>query len=172
MPWIKIQTTIIDDPAVSAIGARLRMAEAHVVGSLVAVWSWADSLTASGFVQHATAANIDRRAGKKGFADAMTCVGWLRIEADGVLFPRWDRHNGESAKARAGEAEAKRLSRSGVRRASSPVTVSAQNESDLSGQMSGQNGDKCPDQRRGEERRGYTNGDTQTVRARCSFKRS
>lgn len=156
MPWIKIQTNLIDVPEVSAIGMRLRIAPAHVVGCLVAVWSWADALTDDGLVQHATAELIDRKAGKKGFAEAMTGVGWLRIELSGVVLPKWDRHNGESAKARAGEAEAKRLSRAGVRR-SGPVTVSAPPPVDesgqLSGQVSGQNGDRCRDQRRGEERR-------------------
>lgn len=153
MPWIKIQTTLIDDPAVSAIGTRLRMVEAHVVGCLVAIWSWADSLTANGFIQHATAAQVDRKAGKKGFAEAMVAVGWLRIEPEGVTFPRWDRHNGESAKARAGEAEAKRLARSGIRRRSGPDPESGPPPPDVSGQVSGQNGDKCPDQRREEEKR-------------------
>lgn len=145
MSWIKVQTTLATDPAVASIGARLRLADVHVVGCLVAVWSWADSLTADGFVQHATAAQIDRLAGKKGFADAMSAVGWLRLDPAGVVFPKWDRHNGASGKARAGEAESKRLSRAGIRRTMGPVSMSE------SGQMSGQKTDNVLT--RGEERR-------------------
>ena len=51
MPWIKIQTNLLETPEVAAISSRLRMAEAHVVGCLVSLWSWADSLTADGFIQ-------------------------------------------------------------------------------------------------------------------------
>lgn len=148
MSWIKIQTTLIDDPAVSAIAARLRMTEAHVVGCLVAVWSWADNLTVDGFVLHATPAQVDRKAGKKGFAEAMEDVGWLGHDPLAVWFPKWDRHNGDSAKARAGEAESKRMSRQGKLRACGLVDVapSGQGSKKMSGQMSGQNRDECPDQ--------------------------
>lgn len=101
MSWIKIQTTIHDAPAVLAIAERTKLNEYHVVGCLVAIWSWADNLTADGHIDHATAAQIDRKAMKKGFADAMCAVGWLQIDESGVTFPGWSSHNGESAKARA-----------------------------------------------------------------------
>lgn len=146
MSWIKIRTNLVSDPAVAAIGIRIRAHPRQVVGCLVAVWCWADPLTADGWVPHATARLIDEVAGRKDFANALAAVGWLSIEPDGVRFPRWDRHNSQSAKARAGEVERKRLQRSEPAAPSRPDT--------MSGQTSGQNSGHFPDQRRGEEIRG------------------
>jgi hypothetical protein len=44
----------------------------------------------------------------------MVSVGWLEIDESGVTFPNFDRHNGESAKARGLAAERKRNQRSRV----------------------------------------------------------
>ncbi|RRK02379.1 hypothetical protein Ga0100230_004285 [Opitutaceae bacterium TAV3] len=135
------------DPAVAAIGIRVKMHPRQVVGCLVAVWCWADPLTADGFVPHATASLVDSIAGKKGFAAAMADVDWLSIESVGIRFPKWDRHNSESAKARAGESERKRIQRS------------IQNVSGEAGQKNKPCPEKCPDKSRtfvstrGEERR-------------------
>lgn len=111
MSWIKVKTTLTTEPAVSAIASQVKRPENHVVGCLVAVWSWADNLTADGFVQHANLSLIDKIAGVKGFGSAMCSVDWLRATDGGVTFPRWERHNGQSAKARAGEADRKRMQR-------------------------------------------------------------
>lgn len=143
MSWIKIRTNLATDPAVAAIGIRTNMHSRQVVGCLVAVWCWADTLTADGFIPHATPKLIDEISGKRGFAEAMSAVGWLHVEAGGVRFPNWDRHHSQSAKARAGESERKRLARSG--------DLSAPPAAKMSGQMSGQTTEQSPDQSRGEE---------------------
>lgn len=140
MSWIKIRTNLATDPSVSAIGIRTKMHPREVVGSLVAVWCWADPLTADGRVEHATPALIDSISGKKGFALAMAGVQWLTIETDAVVFPKWDRHHSQSAKARAGESERKRISR-----------LSEHQVRKMSGQNSGQSAEQSPDQRRVEE---------------------
>jgi len=145
MSWIKIRTNLATDPAVAAIGMRVKMHPRQVVGCLVAVWCWADPLTADGWVPHATARLIDDIAGKRGFAEALASVNWLTVEADGIRFPKWDRHHSQSAKARAGEAERKRLQRLDGALQQSPDTPS--------GKMSGHLPDRSLDQRRGEERR-------------------
>jgi hypothetical protein len=64
------------------------------------LWSWADAESNGGFVARGTAAMIDALVRIKGFADVMIAVGWVTIDADGVRFPHWDRHNGSSAKER------------------------------------------------------------------------
>jgi hypothetical protein len=48
-----------------------------------------------------TSVTLDLKVCHAGFADAMTEVGWLTVEKDGVTFPRFDRHNGKPAKDRA-----------------------------------------------------------------------
>lgn len=147
--WIKIRVNLPADPAVDHIATATRLHPARVVGSLVAIWTWADALTADGFVRLAGPSRIDTIAGKKGFAEAMQAAGWLTIETDGIRFPGWGRHNGQSAKARAGEAERKRQQRLAGQTSGKDRTPRAE----MSGQMSGQNPDEVPDQRRGEERR-------------------
>lgn len=149
MSWIKIRTNLATDPSVAAIGMKTRMHPREVVGCLVAVWCWADPLTADGRIDHATAALIDGVAGKRGFSVAMSEVSWLSIESDAVIFPKWDRHHSQSAKARAGETERKRIARE-----------SGQDVRKMSGQTSGQSAEQITDQRRGEERRGDENTNT------------
>lgn len=140
MSWIKIRTNLATDPSVSAIALRTKLHPRQVVGCLVAVWCWADPLTENGTIDHASASLIDDIAGKKGFADAMASVSWLSIENERVTFPRWDRHHSQSAKARAGETERKRIARE-----------SGMSVRKMSGQTSGQSAEQIPDQRRGEE---------------------
>jgi uncharacterized small protein (DUF1192 family) len=82
---------------------------------------------------------IDRLVACPGFADALVEVGWLRVRRDHLELPEWSRHNGVSAKARAGEAARKRSQRNGD---------PSEKPNKMSGQMSG----KCPDQRREEKR--------------------
>ena len=111
MNWIKVSTNLVTKPAVSAIAQQTKEPMHAVVGRLLLVWCWADPLTIDGLVPHANAALIDKIAGKRGFASAMLSVDWLAVETGGVRFPNWERHNSRSAKARAGEAERKRMQR-------------------------------------------------------------
>jgi hypothetical protein len=53
---------------------------------------------------------IDRYIGVTGFAESMVSAGWLAVD-DGIKFPDFERHNGESAKKRASATERKRLER-------------------------------------------------------------
>lgn len=100
-----------DDPAVVQIAARLDTTEDEVVGKLHRLWSWADKHTTDGTAPAITAKWVDRYVGSTGFADAMTEAGWISFSAGGVLFPSFDRHNGESAKRRGEAAIRQRLSR-------------------------------------------------------------
>jgi len=150
MSWIKIRTNLATDPAVAAIGICTKMHPRQVVGCLVAVWCWADPLTADGFIPHATERLIDDISGKRGFAAAMVGVQWLCVETSGIRFPNWDRHHSQSAKARAGESERKRIARHGGEKAAASV---AKMSGQSSGQSSGQTTEQSLDQRRGEERR-------------------
>lgn len=98
--WIKMRTALADDPAVIAMADRLGLDEFSVVGRLHHLWSWADSQSRDGHAVGVTVRWLNRYVQCDGFAEALTQVGWLVIDGEGIRFPNFDRHNGESAKAR------------------------------------------------------------------------
>ena len=99
--WIKMRTTLADDPAVIAMAERLGEDEFTIVGRLHYFWSWADAQSRDGHAPGVTKRWIDRYCRCEGFADAMIAVGWLVVDDSGVTLPNFDRHNGSSAKDRA-----------------------------------------------------------------------
>lgn len=99
--WIKARKCLVDEPKVSAIAKATGLRVFDVIGCLIVVWSWADGRTADGFVPFADDADIDKRVDCPGFAQAMVTVGWLELRDDGILFPEFEEHMGESSKKRA-----------------------------------------------------------------------
>jgi hypothetical protein len=99
--WIKMRIDLADDPAVIAMAARLNLDEDMIVGKLHRLWSWFDQHTMNGNAIGVTATWVDRRVNCQGFSEAMISVGWLDETADGLQLPNFERHNGETAKARA-----------------------------------------------------------------------
>lgn len=111
MTWIKIRTNLPTDPAVLRIAAATRINALEVVGRLFLVWTWADGLTVDGTLPNAKLEDIDAISGRRGFGAAMQQVNWLGVTEGGLELPKWDRHNGASAKRRAMESERKRQER-------------------------------------------------------------
>ena len=109
--WIKMRVDLADDPAVIAMACTLGLDEFGVVGRLHKLWTWADKHCSSGHAKGVTFVWIDRYIGHEGFAQSMEDEGWLALDAGGVEFPNFDRHNGKSAKTRAEATERKRLER-------------------------------------------------------------
>ena len=109
--WIKMRVDLADDPSVIGMASSLKIDEYEVIGRLHKIWSWADKHTTDGFVPHINGKWIDKHLEKSGFSSHMVSVGWLAIDATGVTFPLFDRHNGKSAKSRAENTERARLSR-------------------------------------------------------------
>lgn len=109
--WIKMRTDLADDPAVVGMAAMLKTTEFDIVGRLHCLWSWADKHTTTGAISHINQKWIDKHVSKPGFAKSMCAVGWLICHENSVTFPRFERHNGASAKSRAETTERKRLSR-------------------------------------------------------------
>lgn len=109
--WIKMRTDLSDDPAVVAMAVRLEIDEDHVVGKLHRIWAWADRHTIDGATSGVNEAWVDKFVAKRGFAAAMQSVGWLVIAEDGIRFPGFEKHNGESAKKRADAQQRQRASR-------------------------------------------------------------
>jgi hypothetical protein len=111
--WIKIRTDLPTDPDVMKLSDILGTDDPTTVGHLVSFWSWANKQTADGNAIDITQSRLDRLIGRPGFASALRQIGWLDGDDGSLCLPRFTRHNGSSAKARALESEAKRLRRMG-----------------------------------------------------------
>jgi hypothetical protein len=112
--WIKMRTALADDPAVICMADRLGMDEFSVVGRLHHLWSWADKQSRDGHADGVTGKWIDRYVQCDGFAQCLVSVGWLVLGESGIEFPNFDRHNGETAKARGLATNRQQKKRAGV----------------------------------------------------------
>lgn len=112
MTWIKMRADLWEDPRTARIAQLLEVPLPHAIGLLHRFWSWADKMTADGFVPHATATFIDEHVASQGFAQALDTVGWFEECEGGIRIPRFEEHNGRSAKRRATEAKRKQAERS------------------------------------------------------------
>lgn len=98
--WLKMRHDLADDPAVIRL-AELCGDEDSVIGKLFRIWSWADRHTEDGQVEGIGLAFVDRLTRCEGFGAALVRVGWLAESDAGLSFPNFDRHCGDTAKARA-----------------------------------------------------------------------
>lgn len=112
--WIKMRTSLATDPAVIAIADQLDVNEFEVVGMLHHLWTWADAQSRDGHADGVTQKWVNRYVHRDGFAEALVSVGWLVVHEDGIEFPNFERHNGETAKARALAANRKQKQRANV----------------------------------------------------------
>lgn len=113
--WIKMRTDLRTHPKVVRISSALDADTLRTVGGLWSVWSLFDLHSTDGKLVGYTTEVVDSLIGWPGFAAAMERVGWLEScvidDAPSLVAPRFDAHNGQSAKRRAQEAERKRLVR-------------------------------------------------------------
>lgn len=104
--WLKMECSTPDKPEVFAITAAMGWDDPDLtVGKLFRLWRWFDQQTTDGNARGVTPALLDRIAGVSGFAHAMASVGWLVITDAGVCLPKFENHNGATAKARAQTAK-------------------------------------------------------------------
>lgn len=111
--WVKWVKGLSKRREVIVLARKLGMSRREAACACMEMWEWADDETANGHILGATGEDIDLQLGLPGFALALQSpeVGWLRVNSQGITFPRWDRHNGESAKRRANDAAKKRQQR-------------------------------------------------------------
>lgn len=98
--WIKMRIDLLNDPAVFRLAKAMRLDRWAIVGRLWALWAWADAHAVDGHVDGATDSEVDEICGRKGFAEALVSVGWLKITEGAIEIPHHEKHNGESAKER------------------------------------------------------------------------
>lgn len=99
--WIKWVKGLSKRPEVLAIAKALSKNRREVAAVCMEFWEWADESTVNGFISGVGIEDIDGILSVPGFASALCTVGWLDVRNDGIQLPRWDRHNGQSAKERA-----------------------------------------------------------------------
>jgi len=109
--WIKMRADLVTHPKVVRIASALKADKLRVIGGLHAVWSLFDAHSADGILDGYTADALDDHLGWPGFCASMVKVGWLEEHGESLTTPRFDEHNGQSAKRRAQETERKRLAR-------------------------------------------------------------
>jgi hypothetical protein len=125
--WIKLEHATADKPEVFRISETLSIAPEHALGCLIRIWVWADQQIEKGNALSVTETTIDRIARVTGFGEAMTNAGWLVVTETEVLFPNFDRHNGQTSKTRALTAKrvAKHKAGKGVSKGNAKVTLDA-----------------------------------------------
>jgi hypothetical protein len=109
--WIKMRVDLATSPKVVRIASALRADRLRVIGGLHAVWCLFDVHSVDGIMSGYTPEAMDELVGFPGLSAAMASVGWLEIDAESLKTPRFDEHNGQSAKRRAMETERKRDAR-------------------------------------------------------------
>lgn len=110
--WIKMRADLLTHPKVVRMMSALKADKFRIVGGLMSVWCLFDAHSEDGRLSGYTPELLDTMAAWDGFSGAMVAVDWLHIgENDGLQLPRFDVHNGQSAKRRAQDADRKRADR-------------------------------------------------------------
>ena len=109
--WIKMGKDLLTHPKVVRMSSALRADRLRTVGGLFAVWCLFDTHSADGQLSGYTPEALDELVGFPGISAAMEAVGWLSHDDEGVFLPRFEEHNGQSAKRRAQETDRKREGR-------------------------------------------------------------
>jgi hypothetical protein len=131
--WLKMDHNTPEKPEVLEITRRMGWDDADMtVGKLFRVWRWFDQHTIDGNAHSVTFALLDRIANVEGFSHAMHAVGWLQTLRGCLTLPKFERHNGATAKSRALTVKrvasfraSHRASDPPVEPAANPVTLAA-----------------------------------------------
>lgn len=109
--WIKMRTNLRTHPKVVRMASALKADRLRVIGGLHAVWCLFDAHSTDGRLDGYSAETLDEDIAWPGFSVAMIAVEWLADDGGALSTPRFDEHNGQSAKRRCQEAERKRNER-------------------------------------------------------------
>ncbi|MCF5715521.1 Pyocin large subunit-like protein [Pseudomonas tremae] len=110
--WIKMRIDLQTHPKVFRMVSALKADRLRIIGGLHVAWSIFDTHSDDGVLHGYSADAMDAVVGWPGFTQAMIDVEWASVNEDGSLvMPRFDEHNGASAKRRANDNERKRNDR-------------------------------------------------------------
>lgn len=110
--WIKMRIDLQTHPKVFRMVSALQADRLRIIGGLHVAWSIFDTHSSDGVLVGYTVDAMDAVVGWPGFTQAMIDVEWASVNDGGSLvMPRFDEHNGASAKRRANDSERKRNDR-------------------------------------------------------------
>lgn len=109
--WIKMRTDLFTHPKVVRISSALKADTLRTVGGLMSVWCLFDAHSEDGRLEGYTVEALDAHLRWPGFAAAMIAVRWLEEDGESLVLPEFERHNGQSAKRRAQDANRKQVVR-------------------------------------------------------------
>ncbi|WP_448886192.1 DnaT-like ssDNA-binding domain-containing protein [Enterobacter hormaechei] len=106
--WIKMRADLHTHPKVVRMASALKADRLRIVGGLHSAWCLFDVHSVDGLLGGYSADTLDDLIGFPGFSRAMMAVGWLEENGESLVMPRFEAHNGQSAKRRAQDADRKR----------------------------------------------------------------
>ncbi|MFB4877830.1 DnaT-like ssDNA-binding domain-containing protein [Enterobacter hormaechei subsp. xiangfangensis] len=106
--WIKMRADLHTHPKVVRMSSALKADRLRIVGGLHSAWCLFDVHSVDGLLDGYSADTLDDLIGFPGFSRAMMAVGWLEENGESLVMPRFEAHNGQSAKRRAQDADRKR----------------------------------------------------------------
>jgi hypothetical protein len=107
--WIKWVKGLTRKHEIMQIAARLHMRPQDAAGTFMELMEWVDDNVAK-YDAHGNAhvtlgplqsSSLDVTLGVGGFMEAMAEAGWILVKDDDLIFKNAERHNGQTAKARA-----------------------------------------------------------------------
>ena len=133
MNWIKINTTLPRSPKIMLLGQHLGISRYEALGLAVEWLAWLDGITANGetglsadlmdrlfyteFLSQKNVTNVtdicdECHTNVTKLSHALSQIGWVEVDKNGIVHVLdFDKHNGETAKKRAENAERQRKSR-------------------------------------------------------------
>ena len=113
--WIKIEVATANKPEVMRMARILGIDKDAVFGKVIRLWAWFDTNSVDGVVDGILSTDVDDVCYQAGFCGALLSVGWIEVDESipRISLPKFDRHNGESAKKRCQKNEAQAKWRKG-----------------------------------------------------------
>lgn len=99
--WFKLEHATIDKPEVIRLSEILGIEQDCALGKLCRFWRWCNEQSVDGNALGVTESFLDRLTNCPGFSAGLVEVGWLTSRNNRLSVPKFDRHNGQTAKSRA-----------------------------------------------------------------------
>jgi hypothetical protein len=109
--WIKMRVDLPTHPKVVRMASACKADRLRIIGGLLSAWALFDVHSVDGQLEGYSPEVLDETIGFPGFSHAMISVGWLEYDGSSLWMPRFEEHNGQSAKKRAQDADRKRNDR-------------------------------------------------------------
>jgi hypothetical protein len=103
-----MRSDLLTSPKVVRMSSALGADRFRIAGGLLSVWCLFDTHSEDGCLIGYSEKMLDELAAWSGFSAAMMLVGWLEKDGESLMLPRFEEHNGSSAKRRAQDTNNKR----------------------------------------------------------------